>query len=443
MNLGKLNPIAKIREMGLGRFTQIWLGQLVSIIGSGMTAFAMQLWAWGDQQNATSLVLMSFCYALPMLILMPFAGSIVDRFSKKKVMIIGDSGAAVVTLFLFAMTSFSKLEIWMAYLAVFVQAIFNTFHMLAYGSMIATIVPEEQLGRVSGMRSFSSSLGSIIAPILAGGLVAIIGYKGVFIIDLLTFCAAVLTLSFTKIPYVKPEPHELKTNIFKDAFQGFAYVAKIPTLLGLTIITILSGFFFQFGALVVNPMILARTGGDAISIGLVDSICGVAGLLGSLLLIVWGGPKRRMLAGIFFTLGMSFGLVMIGIGRNLAFWIAGAFVWIFFGSLMSVEDAFFQSKIPAKMQGRVFGAMGTFSNMLAPLSFGFAGVLADKLFEPAMKQNGLLSGIFGWLVGNEKGSGMALMIVFAGLISILISAVAFLIKPIREADTIMPDINND
>lgn len=442
MNLQKLNPVRKIEDLGLGKFTLIWLGQFVSIIGSGMTAFAMMLWAWGDQGNATSLVLMSFFYALPMLVLMPFAGSIVDRFNKKTVMIIGDSGAAVVTIFLLVMTFLAKLEIWMAYLAVFVQASFNTFHMLAYDSMIATIVPGEQLGRVSGMRSFSRSLGGIVAPILAGSMVAIIGYKGVFVIDLATFSVAVTTLLIVRIPYVKPELNQMKTSIFKDAFQGFAYIAKSPSLLGLTVITIFSGFFFQFGALVVSPMILARTGGSAISVGLVDGICGVAGLAGSALLIIWGGPKKRMLAGIFFSLGMSFGLVMIGMGRGLAFWLAGAFVWIFFGSLMSIEDAFFQSKIPAKMQGRVFGAMGTFSNILAPISFGFAGILADKIFEPAMNQKGLLSNAFGWVVGSGKGSGMALMIVIAGSVSLLISIAAFFIKPIREADTIMPDVND-
>ena len=169
MNLQNLNSVRIIKELGLGRFTTIWLGQFVSIIGSGMTAFAMVLWAWGDQGNATSLVLMSFFYFLPMLVLMPFAGSIVDRFNKKTVMIIGDTGAAVVTLFLLVMTFWGKLEIWMAYLAVFVQASFNTFHMLAYDSMIATIVPGDQLGRVSGMRSFSRSLGGIIAPVLAEG----------------------------------------------------------------------------------------------------------------------------------------------------------------------------------------------------------------------------------------------------------------------------------
>ena len=201
----------------------------------------------------------------------------------------------------------------------------------------------------------------------------------------------------------------LKQAFSKMRFRDLLTLPKNPTLMGLTVITIFSGFFFQFGALVVSPMILARTGGSAITIGLVDGICGVAGLIGSALLMIWGGPKRRMLAGIFFSLGMSIGLVMIGVGRSLALWLAGAFVWIFFGSLMSIEDAFFQSKIPANMQGRVFGAMGTFSNVLAPISFGFAGILADKIFEPAMNQKSLLSNFLGWAVGSGKGSGMSVM----------------------------------
>lgn len=441
MKMHKLNPIRKIRELGLSKFATIWLGQTISIIGSNMSGYALTFWVWKETGTATSMVLMMFVRAVPAILMMPFAGSIVDRFNRKTVIMFADAGAAIVTAFVMIMLLAGRMSLFFVYVAGFFEAVFNTFHWLAKDSLIIQIVPNSQLGRVSGMRSFVGSLSGILAPLLAGGLVAIIGYAGVFAIDLVTFAFAFLTIAIVKIPTL-PRDENRPDNIFKDAMIGFRYFLGNQTLLWIVAINILSSAVFQCGALIVTPMILARTGGNTMAVGIADAWMGVAGLVGSIILMFWGGPKKRFLISNVFYLGFSLGLMVIGMGKTIAWWIVGGFIWLLCGSLSGISNAFFSSKIPAAMQGRVYGAMGMASELLAPLSFGFAGVLADKFFEPLMK-NPSVSSRLSWLVGEGKGSGMGLMIMIAGFVSLLLVLPVFFIKPLRDADTLLPDVNND
>lgn len=440
MNLKNLNPLIKIRELGLSKFMMIWFGQSISIIGSSMSHYALSFWVWNETGTATSMVMMQFMRAIPAIVLMPFAGSIVDRFNRKTVVMIADACAAAMTSVIMVMLLTKSMTLAFVYVAAFFEAVFNTFHWLANDAMKVQIVPTSQLGRISGLRMFSGSLSGIIAPLLAAGLVATIGYAGVFAIDLATFGAAIIGISFVKVPTL-PKDESRSDNIFKDALFGFRFFMANKTLLWITIINIFAGVTFQFGALVVTPMILARSSGNTMAVGIADAWMGVAGLIGSVILMFWGGPKKRFLASLFFYVGFSVGLVVIGMGRNIVSWSVGGFIWLMFGSLSAISDAFFSSKIPATMQGRVFGAMILGSELLAPLSFGFAGVLADKVFEPMMANPGIASK-FSWLVGTGKGSGMGLLIVLAGVLSLLFTSTAFLVRHVRDADTLLPDANN-
>lgn len=435
-----MNLFKKIRELGISKFLVIWSGQSVSIIGSTMTGFAMNFWLWDATGNATEMVFNVFLRAMAIIILTPFAGSIVDRFNRKTVVMISDSGAALASaLFLFLIAT-KSLTITQVYVIGLFQTIFGMFHSLATTTMITQIVPNKQLGRISGIQGFSSAFAGVVAPVLAGSLISIIGYEGILVIDLATFIFAFVSIAVVKVPSIEPaiKPHK---NIFKDTSVGFKFLLKNKTLLMIVINSTIMSFFFTFGSLVVNPMILAKSGSDKLIVGIVRSWWGIAGIIGSLILMFWGGPKRRFLGSSLFMLGFSIGLMIIGIGNNVVFWIIGGFVWVVCGSLGDVRTAFYSSKIPAEIQGRVFGAKLMASNVLSPISYGFAGILADKVFEPMMRIPSI-SSKFSWLVGTGKGSGMGLMIVVAGLLSLIAMIPIFINKNIRNADTLLPDVND-
>ncbi|NDJ34636.1 MAG: MFS transporter [Chloroflexi bacterium] len=188
-------------------------------------------------------------------------------------------------------------------------------------------------------------------------------------------------------------------------------------------------------------MILAETNNDELAFGSVQSAMGIGGLAGSILLSVWGGPKRRVhgvLGGMAAT--CLFGLVVLGLGRSLPVWLLGAFMFQFFIPLLDGSNqAIWQAKVAPDVQGRVFAARRTIAQITAPVAMVIAGPLADFVFEPALMPGGALVPLFSWLVGTGPGSGMSLMFVLAGLSGVGVAGVGYLVPAIREAEDLLPD----
>jgi DHA3 family macrolide efflux protein-like MFS transporter len=187
------------------------------------------------------------------------------------------------------------------------------------------------------------------------------------------------------------------------------------------------------------PMLLARIGGQTVVYGFVRAVWSIAGIVGALILSFWGGPKKkRFFISIFFTMGFAIGMIIVGMGTNAVIWSIGGFIWYLSGSLASIRNAFYATKVPVHMQGRFYAARLNANHLLSPIPYIFGGVIADKVFEPLMSNPAIASKL-SWLVGTGKGSGMGLMMVISGVLTLLVMASAFLIKPIREADTLLPD----
>jgi DHA3 family macrolide efflux protein-like MFS transporter len=187
-------------------------------------------------------------------------------------------------------------------------------------------------------------------------------------------------------------------------------------------------------------MILARTGNDAAVLGIVQSIMGIGGVVGSIVLSIWGGPKRRVhgvLAGMGF--GM-FGMVLMGLGRDLYAWSSAAFIELFFIPIVNGSNqAIWQTKVAPDVQGRVFATRALIAQISAPVAMLLSGPLADYYFEPAMKAGGSLESVFSGLVGTGPGAGMALMFVVAGLCGVIIGFGGYVFKAVRDVEDIIPD----
>jgi hypothetical protein len=176
-------------------------------------------------------------------------------------------------------------------------------------------------------------------------------------------------------------------------------------------------------------------------LGSVLSTLGIGGVAGALLLSAWGGPRRRIhgvLLGM--ALGSLFGAGLLGLGRGLLLWSAGAFFDAFFVPFINGSNqAIWQSKVAPDVQGRVFAVRRLIAQITAPLAMLLAGPLADRVFEPAMQPGGALAGVFGWLVGNEPGSGMSLIMLITGLLGVGVGLAGYLIPKIRDVETLLPD----
>ena len=164
-------------------FSIIWLGQCVSIIGSGLTRFALGLWVYQHTGSVTNFALIALSSILPHLLLSPLAGALVDRWDRRKAMIFSDIGAGLSTLLIAMFFFVNRLEVWHIYLATALSSACGTFQWPAYTAAISLLVPKKNLGRANGMVQFGQAASEILTPILAGVLLVTIRLSGIILID--------------------------------------------------------------------------------------------------------------------------------------------------------------------------------------------------------------------------------------------------------------------
>jgi len=431
------------RPKGMAAFTAVWLGQLVSVLGSAMTQFALMIWIWDETHQATATALMGFFTFVPMVVMMPIAGALVDRWNKKLAMMLSDLAAGMGTVAILLLYNAGVLEIWHLYAVGIFIGTFGSFQWPAYSSAITLMVEKKHYARASGLVGMVESVAMIFGPPMAAFLLAVINISGIFIIDILTFCFAIGVLLLVSIPN-PPKADDLKKGlggVFSDAGYGFRYIYKRKPLLGLQMTFFVFNLVSTFGMVVFIPMILARTGSDRVVLASVESVLAVGGLVGGLVLAVWGGPRRKIngLLGGMIVISAIFGMGF-GIGRSPIPWmIFGFAAMMVMPTLNGSSQAIWQSKVPADRQGRVFAARMVIAQGAGAAAMVLVGPLADFYFEPAMAIKGSLAPTFGWLVGTGPGAGMALMILLSSFVSMFVGAVAFRIRIIRNVERIIPD----
>lgn len=428
---------------GMFGFSIVWLGQFVSMIGSGMTRFALTIWAWQVTGEATALALVGFFSFAPAVLFSPLAGAIVDRVNRKLVMIVSDVAAGLSTVVILILHLTGHLQIWHLYAAGFFAGAFESFQFPAYSAAITTMVDKKHYTRANAMLGMAGSASGIIAPMLAATFLALLGINGVMIIDIVTFVFAVAVLFFVAIP----QPKETETgrasrgSLFQESMFGFKYIFGNRSLLGLQLVFFAINLTATMSMVLAAPMILARTGDNELILASAQMLFGVGGVVGGLVISTWGGPKRRV-HGVLMGMILSslLGHITIGIGQTAVLWGVGAFFMMFFLPLINGSNqAIWQAKVPGDIQGKVFATRRLIAQISAPIAMILGGRLADLVFEPGMLPGGSLANTFGPLVGTGPGAGMGLMFVLTGLLGALVGLSGYLFPAVRNAEDLLPD----
>lgn len=407
-----------------------------------MTEFALAIWLWQVTGQATAIALISFFFQLPQIFVALFAGIVVDRFNRKYLMILADICAALCTITIGLLYSTNHLLIWHLYVVAALYGCFGHIQNLAYSTSIPLMVPKQHYIRVSSMSSLVGQASAIIAPALAGSLYPVIGLLGIIIVDITTFVIAIGTLLLVQIPQPSPTDitnFESETIGQKLAF-GFRYIFSKPSLLAMTIAFSLFWFVHQIGETLYQPMILARTGGNAQVLGAVVTAAGVGGVIGASALSIWGGFKRRVRGMLIGFIGTGLGKIVLGLGQKPLIWIgAQLFSSVNIPLLFSSSNAIWYAKVPPNVQGRVFAADHAMRMIIGALASLVAGPLADQVFEPAMKPGGFLAPILGPVFGTGTGSGIALLYVITAICIVLIGMGGYAFRSLRNVEDILLD----
>ena len=430
------------RPTGMFGFTLVWLGQIISVLATNMSVFALTIWVFEKTGSATALGLMQVFFITPLLIVTPFAGVMVDRYNRKLMMMVSDLTAGLATISILVLQALGMLEVWHLYAAAVFQGLGNAFQWPAYSAAISTMIPKEQYGRANGMMSLIDMGPGVLAPMLAGALLPIFGLTGILSLDVVTFLLAVLILLFVHIPQPPRTEEALQGqgNILKEAVFGFRYIFARPSLLGLQLVFFFGNLCSGIAFTVLAPMILLRTGNDSVSLGFVQSAGAIGGVLGGIAMSAWGGFKRKVHGVLGGWIICSFFFALMGLGTWVPFWVAmNALSALFIPLINGSNQAIWQTKVAPDVQGRVFSARTLIAWMTNPISPVIAGTLADYVFEPGMRASGGLSAVFGWLVHPGPGAGMGLLIFFASLGGILAGLTGYFVSSIRNAEDILPD----
>jgi len=430
-------------------FLTIWSGQFLSQIGTLMTSLALAFWAFDVTGRATELGLMVFFTFGPRVLLGPFAGALIDRWNRRKVLIVCDLLAGVSSIAVLLLHLSDNLMIWQIYVLTALMSAFTAFQGPGFLASATMMVGKQHHGRVNGLLAFNANASAILAPAFAGILLPVIGLTGILVADVATFLFAIATLAAIRIPQPMPasasDSRGQVRRIITDIGEGFHFLRGVKALLWLQLAAASANLFGTLYGTLLRPLILLRTGDSEVALASVQSAIGVGGAVAALVLAFWGGPKRHR---TLFGMGLfSLAFLLRGLaGANLSVGLIAAL-----GLIQSAMLAFagssirtiWQAKIPPQLLGRVFSTLATVAGLLMLTTMLAGGPLADRIFEPAMQSSPWLRNVVGNLVGTGPGSGIGLMILIGGAVAALICAGSLLLKPIRHIETSIPDYEEE
>ena len=421
-------------------FILIWFGQLVSLIGSGLTGFALGIWVYQRTGSVTEFALISLFTFLPSIVLLPLAGVLVDRWDRRSCMLLSDVGAGCSTIAIALLLFTGRLEVWQIYLAVAVNSTFSAFRWPAFTAATTLLVPKQHFGRANGMLQLGHAASQLIAPVLAGVLVGTIQIQGVILLDFTTFLFAFVTLLLVRIPKPKTtsEGKMADSSVLREVFSGWTYITARSGLLGLLIFYSVTNFTLGIVEVLLTPLVLSFT--STTVLGTILSIGGSGMLLGSVVMSVWKGLKRRVYCVLGFTLLQGIILCVGGLRPSASLIAAAAFVFLFsLPPILASSQAIWHTKVPPDVQGRVFALQRTIGLSSLPFAYVIAGPLADRVFEPLLAINGPLAASIGRLIGVGPGRGIGLLFIVLGIFNVLVAIVGYLYPRLRLVEDELPD----
>ncbi len=362
-------------------FLVVWGGQAFSLLGSHLVQFALVWWLSASSNSATVLAYASLVGLLPQIVIAPFAGTLVDRWSRRRILIGADGAIALATLLLALLFHLDAIRLWHVYVLLFVRATGAAFHWPAMQASTTLMVPNKHLARVAGLNHTLIGLASIVIPPLGALAVVVLPMQGILGIDVVTALIAIIPLLFVAIPQPpRVQAAGVRPSMLAEMRAGLHYILAWRGLLLLTAMAVIINLLGRAAGSLGPILVMRDMGGGAVELGVIQSASGVGILLGGAILSIWGGSRRRMAAALVALALDGMAIAAVGLSPTNAFALVAALVLAsgFFETLvLGLIGAVGQSVIAPEVQGRVFALHGSVANLAAPLGLMIAGPVAD------------------------------------------------------------------
>jgi MFS family permease len=421
-------------------FLIVWFGQVISLVGSGLTWFGLSIWVFLETGSVTSLAMVLLASSLPRILLSPVAGALVDRWDRRWAMILSDAGSGVGTIVIFVLFLNDAASITALVVVGAFSSVFQAFQWPAYQASISLLVPKESYQRASGMVQMAEAISQLIAPLLAAVAIVGFGVTGLVLIDVVTFTFAIVTLLVVRFP--RPPKSEVgeeaKGSLWQETLFGFKYIFARHGLFALLMFFAAVNFAFGF----LGPMLIAfmLSVGSETTLGMSLTIGSTGMLAGSIVAATWAEAEHKV-KGILLA-SMVLGSAMITLGWTTSLVIIIASMWIGMFSvpiLGAMSQAIWMVKVEPDVQGRVFAVRGMLAQLTSPLALLVAGPLADRVFVPLMTESSGLGDFLQSLMGSGTASGYGLFFVAIGVFVIASAFVAWSYAPLRNLEIEVPD----
>ncbi|MFJ8534719.1 MFS transporter [Streptomyces sp. NPDC093591] len=425
----------------------VWSGQAISLVGNSVLRFAFVFETWSATGRATALTTLSLCAMLPQVLLSPLAGALVDRIDRRTALQLADGGGLLVVALLGVLHLAGGLQTWEVYAAVMLLGGAAAFQFPALGAAVPLLVDKDRLQRANSLLASAKSTADVGGPALGGLLVAFSGLGFILVADLVSFAVALAAIRVVRMrgdgrPARKPGGGA-RGKLVAEAVEGMRFLFRYPSLRDLMLAFCVVNLVMVFGFAAVQPMVLARSGGETTALASVNTAIGVGGVAGGLLMAAWSGPRNRARGMLLGIIGMCLSAqVAMALAGGVAGWCAAILVGAALMPMINgVMQAIVQTKVPQEWHGRVFGAVMFLSQLSVPLATAVSGPLADHVFEPRAADGSGIFVLLGPLVGDGPGSGMAAMLLIAGLCGIAVGVLSMTRRTVREIDSLLPDID--
>jgi surfactin synthase thioesterase subunit len=424
-------------EPSMRRFLGVASGQLISLIGSAFTSWAIPVWIYLETGSVARLALFVTLGLVPGLVVAPLAGAIVDRANRKLVLLGGDTAAWALQLTLGVLLWTDTLQVWHLYSLMVALSVATAFQRLAYVASVPQLVPKRYLRHAIGVVEMVNSFGTLFVPLVAAGLLATIGLDGILALDIVSYTAAIAITAAIRWPAMLGW-HRRETLVAEIA-NGFRYSWGHRHLRAMLIFFLVLNIFLAPALILTSPLVLSF--GEVGDVARVSFLSGLGATVAGLVVAVWGGPAHRPMRGVLLSVGaIAASCVLVGLRPDLVTVAAGA-CGIAAGLTLTtgIYRAIVQVKIPQRYHGRAAALNQMISWSTLPLGFAVLAPAATALFEPMMMPGGALASTAGRLIGVGEGRGIALVYVLAGLAIAVLVAVASRIRAVARFDTEAPD----
>ncbi|MBB3996742.1 MFS transporter [Aureimonas pseudogalii] len=434
-----MSPAAPTRS--LAPFAILIGGQLVSFVGTTLTGVGIGIWVFGQTGSVMTFAWLTILTLVPAILISPFGGVIADTWRKKPAMLAVDSLSALSSATMLALLLSGRLEFWHLYANAVVSGLALGLQRPLFESTTPLMVDEQRLAGVNGIVHSVAGIGQVVAPVLAGTLVATLGLSTLLILDACTFLVAFGCTLGVKVP--NAPRRDRADESFVAAFrEGWRFVRERPGLYGMFWFTTMRNYLFATCEVVVVPLLLVVTTPE--KTGAVLSVGGLGVLAGGLAMGLLA-RRRRLIVWVILAQGLT-GLAMIvgGLSTDLVvIAVALALAFMAFPIEEASSTTIMQRKVPAALLGRVASVRNMMSMSAPPLAMLVAAPLADKVFEPLMRDGGPLASSVGLLTGTGPGRGMGLLLVVTGLATLVLTIVGWRSAALRNVETDLPDQHHE